>query len=116
MTTEELNALTGKISELETKIAALDQEAREANTAAAKFNDVNRAARTNATTIREALKPYQAAFAAHVAAENKRLKDEAAAKAKAAAEAKAKEPAPKSQLDVLTEQVAALTKALEAKG
>lgn len=116
MTTEELNALVAKISEMDTQIAACDQKARESNEAAAAFNLANRQARTDATTLRKAAEPYKAKLAEYVAAENKRLKDEAAAKAKAAAEAKAKEPAPKSQLDLLTEQVAALTKALEAKG
>lgn len=115
MNPEAVAATQAAITELETKIAACDLEAANANAAAKKFNDVNRKARDDASTLREAIKPLKEKLAAHLNAENKRLKDEALAKMKAEAEAKAKEPKPKSEVELLREEMAALLAQL-AKG
>lgn len=112
MTDQELATLAAELEAADTEIAALDQQIIQAIANARVHNSARKVHEAKRDEIKASVQPKREAIARHMQ-EAKRLAGE---KARAEAEAKAKEPKPPSEIELLREQVAKLTAAVEAKG
>lgn len=114
MTNEELRIAQDKLTQVDTEIAGLEQQARDFTDKAREFNDLNRERRRQIVALQKAVDPLRVAVAQHIQAEAAERKRLAAEKAKADADAKANEPQPKTEVQLLHEKIDKLTEQLAA--
>lgn len=119
MTDNEFTEAQGRLAEVDTEVAALDQAIRDCIEKAREFNEARRAHSNKRTAILKAAEPTRIAVQQHVAElkrrHNEKVRAEAEARAKAEAEAKAKLP-PEPTVADLMKTVEELKAELEKRG